>query len=53
LGRHEEEHTYQYEKYGVLMPVIWGISAIQNGGIGNSAFEVAADDASEIPGTRW
>jgi uncharacterized protein RhaS with RHS repeats len=52
LGQHEEEHTKQYEKYGVLMPIIWGISAIHNGGIGNSGFEVAADDASEIPGTR-
>jgi RHS repeat-associated protein len=52
LGKHEEEHTYQYEKYGILMPVIWGVSAIINGGIGNSSFEVAADDASEIPGTR-
>jgi RHS repeat-associated protein len=52
LGRHEEEHTYQYETYGVLMPIMWGITIIQNGKMGKSPFEIAADNASEIPGTR-
>jgi hypothetical protein len=52
LGRHEQEHTYQYERYGIFMPFIWLFSAIIHGGKGKTAFEKAADDASELPGQR-
>jgi hypothetical protein len=52
VGRHEEEHTYQYERYGIFMPIIWFISALINRSIGKTAFERAADDASEIIG-QW
>ena len=38
LGKHEETHTYQYEKYGVLtIPILLG-SAIKNGGLSESTF---------------
>jgi hypothetical protein len=23
LGKHEQQHTYQYEKLGVLFPIVW------------------------------
>jgi len=56
LGKHEEAHTYQYQKYGIFtIPVITG-SAIINGGIGEDNFrdfmghsklENAADDYAE------
>lgn len=52
LGKHEEAHTYQYQRYGVFMPILWLIGAIRNGGIGNGPLEVAADDYAEIAGTR-
>jgi RHS repeat-associated protein len=61
IGKHEETHTYQYQKYGIFtIPVIIG-SAIANGGLdesnfhdfmGKSSLETASDDYSEIPGTR-
>ena len=57
LGRHEEAHTYQYEKYGVFTPFLIIGSAMLNGGfgalfrgggffgfMGKSRFEVEADD---------
>jgi len=55
LGKHEEAHTYQYQKYGVFTPGLIVGSAIQNGGLitdhnlGKSTFETAADDYSELP----
>jgi hypothetical protein len=59
LGEHEEAHTYQYQKYGLLtIPAIIN-SAIKNGGIGagswhgfigKSSFEKAADDYAESGG---
>ena len=57
LGKHEEAHTYQYEKYGVLMiPILLG-SAIKNGGLREPTFhnfmaksnlEKAADDYAQF-----
>ena len=53
LGKHEEAHTWQYQKYGVLTPALIVGSAIVNGGLkesnfhdfmGKSVFEQAADD---------
>jgi hypothetical protein len=53
LGKHEEAHTYQYQKYGVLTPALIVGSAIMNGGLkessshdfmGKSEYEQAADD---------
>ena len=61
LGRHEEAHTYQYEKYGIFTPFLIIGSAILNGGIraglkgggfhdfmGRSIFEIEADDYSKV-----
>jgi hypothetical protein len=61
LGKHEEAHTYQYQKYGILTPVLILGSAVINGGfhesnihdfMGKSYFETIADDYAEIPGSR-
>ncbi|MDR0786105.1 MAG: hypothetical protein LBE74_09555 [Treponema sp.] len=52
IGAHEEAHTYQYQKYGVLMPILWLAESILKGGIGKGRLEIAADDYAEIPGTR-
>jgi RHS repeat-associated protein len=58
LGRHEEAHTYQYQKWGLLTPFLIIGSAVQNGGLsaglknihyfghyfmGRYSFEKAAD----------
>ena len=61
LGRHEEAHTHQYEKYGIFTPFLIIGSAILNGGIraglkgggfhdfmGRSLFEIEADDYSKV-----
>jgi hypothetical protein len=59
LGKHEEAHTYQYQKLGIFtIPAIIG-SAILNGGIGagdgsfhdfmeQSDYEKAADDYAQF-----
>jgi hypothetical protein len=52
VGKHEEAHTYQYQKYGVFMPILWLVETILGGGIGKGRLETAADDYAEIPGTR-
>jgi hypothetical protein len=52
VGRHEEAHTYQYQKYGVFMPILWLAETVLGGGIGKGRLETAADDYAEIPDTR-
>lgn len=61
LGRHEEAHTHQYERYGFFTPFLILGSAVFNGGIsawligggfhgfmGRSKYETQADDYSEV-----
>jgi RHS repeat-associated protein len=56
IGKHEEAHTYQYQKYGILTPALIIGSAIINGGLketnfhdfmGKSNFENAADNYAQ------
>ncbi|MDR3303374.1 MAG: hypothetical protein LBS86_03085 [Treponema sp.] len=48
LGKHEEAHTRQYQRLGVLFFAVWGVSALVRGGIGKSVLEIAADDYSML-----
>jgi hypothetical protein len=56
LGKHEEAHTYQYQRYGIFTIPLLVCSAVANGGLkapdfcgfmACSAFETAADDYAQ------
>jgi RHS repeat-associated protein len=58
LGKHEEGHTRQYQKYGIFTPLLIIGSAIKNGGgssfhdfMGASSFEKEADNYATISGS--
>ena len=57
LGKHEEAHTYQYQRYGIFTIPLLLVSAIANGGfevssfhdfMARSDFEKAADDYAQF-----
>jgi hypothetical protein len=58
--KHEEAHTYQYQRYGIFMIALLLLSAIANGGLRTSSFhdfmeksdfETAADDYAQFGGS--
>jgi hypothetical protein len=52
LGKHEEKHTYQYQKSGIFFFADWLPAALSKEGHASSHLEKEVDNYSEIPHRR-